>query len=298
MTRLWTVAEGSGAREVLVVSGHSAPVDRVRFHPSQDTLLCTAASDGTVRLFDVRSATQQTLGKIDTNASDIYWNRASGSHLLAVTEHNGPVAIYDTRKLPIATSSSTAKSSKQNTAALKSFSLNPNVVEGCIFSPSGHHLVAATTTKDGLGEVTIWDWEKENSHKYVYPAHTGPVYSLAFSNDGKRLATGGSDAIVGLWDVESMVCTNTISRCTKFTRSVSFSHDSLLIASSSEEDGIDVANAETGDLVGKVFLGRPKGGADEISFHPRTHLLACARCDMGVNSPAVTVARVSVIRQQ
>ena len=92
-----------------------------------------------------------------------------------------------------------------------------------------------------------------------------------------------------------MVCTNTIARCGKFTRSVAFSHDSLLIASSSEEDGIDLALAETGELVGKVFLGRPKGGADEIAFHPKAHLLACARCDTGMgSSPAVTVARLSV----
>ena len=108
----------------------------------------------------------------------------------------------------------------------------------------------------------------------------------------------GADAIVGLWDVDNMVCTHTITRCSKFTRSVSFSYDSQLIASSSEEDGVDLAMADTGELVGKVVLGR-RGGADEICFHPKANLLACARCPSGMGGApaAVTVAKIGLTSQ-
>lgn len=157
--------------------------------------------------------------------------------------------------------------------------------------------MAAVTAK-GLGEVKIWEWEADDSaNTYQYPAHTGPIYSMGFSPDGKRFATGGSDAIIGLWDVDCMVCTHTIARSVKFTRSISYSHDSKLIASSSEEDGIDLASSETGELVGKVSLGR-RGGADEISFHPKSYVLACARCPVMGGTPApVTVAKISVTSQ-
>lgn len=299
-TRLY-IFEGNGAsREVLVVNQHTAPVERVRFHPSQETLLCTAASDSTVRLFDVRSASQKNLGRIDVqqrSVADIAWSNILGSTMLAITERNNTVHLCDIRKVSQSAPASTkAKSGSTNSAIVKTISLDPSLAEACIFSPMGNHLVASTTN-NGMGEVTVWEWEKENAKSYSYPGHTGPIYTLEFSPDGKRMATGASDAIVGIWDAPNMSCTHTISRCQKFTRSVAFSHDSQYLASS-QEDSIDLALASTGELVGKIDLSgrnqRSSGGADEIAFHPKHHILACARCDSPV---AVTVAKCSISKQ-
>ena len=196
MARLWTL-EGTVAREVLVVSGHTASVQRVRFHPNEPTWLCTAASDSTVRLWDCRSATQKQLGRIDmqskssSSAADVAWCNAQGSSsILAVTENDGSVHVYDIRKL------SSSASTGSSGGSLYSYTLKPNLVEACIFSPAGHHLVAATTTSQGAGEICIWKWQQDDNDGTTnpasssdssssitpdaisYPAHTGPIYSL------------------------------------------------------------------------------------------------------------------------
>lgn len=301
LAKIWTVDGGSSqGREVLTVSGHTGPVDRARFHPNEASWLCTSAQDKTVRLWDCRAATQRSMGRIDlvapssranASAASVEWCGNAGSSLLVVTERDDSVYVYDVRKLTFSMKGSRASSA----APLHSFPLKPNRVDSCVFSPSGKYLVAGTSFQgEGMGELRMWEWEQEASStpsdSFVYPAHTGPMYSHAFSPDGKRLATGGSDAIVGLWDVASMVCTNTITRRTKFIRSVAFSHDSKLVASSSEEDGIDLADASNGAFVGKV--GR--GGADEVAFHPKAPLLAWARGDALGAPPPVAVARLSI----
>ncbi len=116
--------------------------------------------------------------------------------------------------------------------------------------------------------------------------------------------------MVGLWDVPTMICTHTIARRAKFIRSLSFSHDSKLLASSSEDDGIDLADACNGDWIGTIPLsGRGGGGgggllrgggfgggggADEIAFHPKSHILACARGNFSLGGAPVVIAKIAV----
>ena len=317
-------------------------VDRVRFHSTQEYLLATTGgTDSMVKLWDVRTGNHRSMGQIELKKNsgaiiDIAWSGESAGkeNFLAITERNSAVRIVDTRKL----SSSKTNPSNQNALPfVKTFDLRPKIVDACIFSPSGDHLIAATS-EDGYGELTVWNWKEANkeeginkqaeqkqenkeksSHenndpnnsynktKFVYPAHTGPIYSLCFSRDGQRLATGGGDALVGLWDVNSMVCTSTITRCNRFVRSVSFTFDSHIIATSTEDNSIDIATSNRGEFVGKVSLAegrsnnrgggneRNSPGADEITFHPRAHLLACARCDSAIHSP-LTVVKLNLSR--
>lgn len=317
--RIWSIEDNNSSgtigrcSEVLVIS-HNAPVNRVRFHPTAQNTLCTSSVDGTVRVFDIRAGVERSVGRIDTNgksANYIDWNpNSSGggsASFLSVTEREA-VRVYDTRKLSNASRGST--NTKSTSTAVHTFQI-PNVdLDCCIFSPLGNHLVAATATKGEMpSDLRIWEWKqgseafdksRKDETQFKVPAHSGPVFTMAFSPDGKRLATGGADSIVGIWNIATMCCTATIDRRVKRICGVSFSKDGKWLAHCSAEDGIDIAESDTGEQAGMVQLQEKPGmsgygGADEVAFHPSSghsgHILACAK---GPTSPSGNSSAVVV----
>ena len=266
--------------------------------------------------------------------SDNHNHNDPQSHYLVVSEKDDRIYIYDVRKIQQAKqhqrshrayprSSQLGNDSSSGQIPVHSFDASPYLLRDTCFSPSGSHLVSSMTNRqDDTGSLFVYPWE--NSHQAhniedmiksplslsaSYFGHIGKIFAFKFSPDGRRLVTGGSDALVGLWDVQSMVCTSTITRQSKFIRGVSFSFDSKLVACCTEEDLIDISNAVTGEHVGTVDLSRSgnggKGaanrrGADEVAFHPKSYLLACARENgprqnnaSGAQIPAVTIAKLT-----
>jgi len=51
----------------------------------------------------------------------------------------------------------------------------------------------------------------------------------------KYLATGGSDALISIWDTTDWICVRTLDRAEHPIRSVSFSFDGAFIAAGSDE---------------------------------------------------------------
>jgi len=327
--RLWSVDSSGTSKEVANLQGHAHPVTVVRCAPAidhQHELVSAAASE--VRLWDVR--TQKTVHKLDGSSQSfcagLEWNTMKPNLLCLLDRADGgTVRVYDTRKWG---SSSTSTNTQQS--ALSSCSLMPNVTEVVNWDHSGEYLVAGTTLPNGMGALQIWKYDDpplpDNNNNNAtptttafYPAHAGPIYALQFAPDGTRLATGGSDAVVGLWENNPgcLCCARTLTNRTKFIRGVAFSSDSRLLAVATEEDGVDVVDAVsgvpvlTGGVMGNIPLGvRPRsGGAEAVAFQPASsttttasssgnkYLLACARVQsQGVPTSPVTVVQINVAR--
>ncbi len=87
--------------------------------------------------------------------------------------------------------------------------------------------VWSTGSEDKL--VKLWDVETEKCLKTI-DGHTEQVRSVAFSPDGKILASGSNDKMVKLWDVDTGKCLRSLSGHSDPVFSVAFSADGKTIA--------------------------------------------------------------------
>jgi len=100
------------------------------------------------------------------------------------------------------------------------------------------------------------------------------IRTLAFSPDGTRLATGGYDAKVRVWDVASGDLLHTLDRHTEYVHRVAFSPDGSWLASAGDDRTVRVWDAKTGREV-RAFAEHPNA-VWAVAFSPDGRELAAA----------------------
>ena len=85
----------------------------------------------------------------------------------------------------------------------------------------------------------------------------------------RYFATGSADALVSVWDANELACIKTFSRLEWPVRTISFSHDGVLLASASEDMRIDIGHVGTTEKVAEIGVDSP---TFTISWHPSRFL--------------------------
>jgi WD40 repeat protein len=91
--------------------------------------------------------------------------------------------------------------------------------------------------------------------------HSGPVYSVAFSNDGRRVGSGSYDSTIRIWDVEiGKTLMGPLKGHSDCVSSVAFSNDGSRFVSGSDDNIIRIWDVKTGKI-----MGTSEGHSDCVS---------------------------------
>lgn len=152
-------------------------------------------------------------------------------------------------------------------------------VTAVAFRPDGKVLAVASGRPGVVGEVTFYDVATMKPTRRV-TAHLDLIHQLAYSPDGKLLASCSYDRLVRLWDGESGARKLDLRDHSDSVYGVGFSFDGKLLASGGADRAIKVWDVATGKRL--FTLGEATDWVYAVAWHPTKPVLAAGGVDRNV----------------
>lgn len=244
-------------------------------------LLASGSADNTVRLWDVTTGVE-VRSFIGHPAAVNTIAFSPDGKLLGSGSYNGMVKLWD-----VATGNE-----------LRSLTGNFYSVNSIAFSPDGKMLASASdngmirpmVTQQGFlsaelirgnehGTVELWDVATGAAVRSL-TGHARWVETVAFSPNGRLLASGDEDGTIKLWDVTTGAEVRSTSGHSSIVYSVTFSPDGRILASGGTDDTIKLWDVATGRNLAP--LAGHTSTVSSIAFSPDGGRLASGSWDKTV----------------
>ena len=180
----------------------------------------------------------------DSGTVDIK-DATSGKTLVTYKGHTSSVVRIawspDGKRIASASYDGTVQIWNANTGQrIITYSGNMNPVFSVAWSPDGTRIVSGTGAAGNHGPIVtgnsakVWDTTTGKT-LLTYTENTNSVYAVAWSPDGKEIASGGDDAVIRVWDASTGHTTVVYEKHKDIVWKIAWSPDGKKIASASQD---------------------------------------------------------------
>jgi WD40 repeat protein len=269
MVKVWDPATG---KEVHSLRGHSEPIYGVAFN-LRGTRLATANGDGAVKLWDPVSGKELLNLQAHADGVEAVAFSPDGKHLASAGDDR-TIKVWDVE------AGNVVRTLKAPYTALRSVTFSPDgkrLASGGFDDAVGSWFsLPPRFSAPGRHAVVVWD--AETGEEVISLPHSGWAGSVAWSPEGKRLASGGGDGTVKVWDGATGREIFTLIGHRGIVLCVAWSPDGRRLASvDSRGRAIRVWDARTGKEA--FTLKGHNGAVMGVAFSPDGRRLASASRD-------------------